>query len=238
MKISRLVIMLVLLFGFCCCKKINNSTPPVYSITGVASYTDYVSGKTILLDSQAIYIKHYSDSADTFYIYAVQTDMNGNFIFYNLPDTSEYIIYTKPTEKSLPSGFTGMYFGKYTYTLFPQNSIQLLATDTIRENGIQVTTVDVFGDTIPGVTVTFYLSMAVAQVDSFCTGAGSIASVTTNAKGIGVVSKLFPGTIYINAALKVDSGYTFKHIADSTIVGKYGITGAKSPFNLVLDVLK
>jgi hypothetical protein len=250
MKIKCLVILLLLSLSFFSCKKTTTSnTAPatVYTIQGTAKYVDYVKENTTnpgILDSQMVYIKYLSDAADTFYIYAVQTDMNGYFIFYNLPDdTSKYIIYTKPTEKSNAS-FTASYFASDTTWTFPKDSIKLIATDINRENGIMVTTIDSMGDTIPGVTVTFYLSKEVALLDTFCTGAGSIATVTTNGSGVGAVTKLLPAgdtsaiIVYINAALRIDSGYTLKRVADTTTVGKYGKTGSAGPFNLVSVILK
>ncbi len=239
MRIKGFVILLLVMLPFAQCKKQDSGgvvPATVYTIQGIAQYTEYTKSKVTVLDSQMVYIKHYADSADTFYVYAVQTDINGYFIF-NLPDTGKYIIYTKPGEKSNAS-FTGSYYASYLTVPFPKDSIKLNAIDTNRENGVNITTVDVNGNFIPGATVTFYASRVVALDDTFCTGAGSEASVVTNAMGMATVTKFQDTVVYFNAILNVDSGYALKRVANSITLGKHGLTSTKVPFNVVTDTLK
>jgi hypothetical protein len=72
----------------------------------------------------------------------------------------------------------------------------LTASDTNKENGVQILVTDVNGVAIQDALVIFYSSQIAAIDDSLFTSIGSDAKLITNSQRSGLVSKLPQGYIY------------------------------------------
>jgi hypothetical protein len=201
-------------------------TSTVFS--GIANYHSYYynpKDTMIKMDSQLVYITPYTTSFNpSVYITSVKTDKSGNFSFYDLNPTLQYIIFTHgPIASS--SSFAAPYLGtvdtKLPYDTGTTYTVSAYL-DSTKTNGISISTQDIYGGRISGALVILYSSRVIAMADTVFSGAGALLKFTTDSLGKAVATGLPAGTIFVNALLQIDSNTRVREIGNSTNVNSKG----------------
>lgn len=214
------------------CQKSDDNTIVIDEgvISGKAYLSSYYADDSVLrpLDSQTIYV---ANSADSSIIYSVQSDSTGKFNFYGLKPYTDYLVFTNPTLMEGPA-FYAPYYGAFRSPAAPVNappgspgtSIVLITNVDHRHYGLNIVTTDSQSRPIANVSLIFYASKKIAQLDTFLTGKGSFDVKVTDAHGKALLaykpeSYFFASRIYMNAYIRYNSGFTLK-VLDSADIEK------------------
>lgn len=158
--------LIILLLPVFSCKKYyqtGNDLSGNNYISGTAYlYNDYsANGIYTPLVNHSIDIQYSSGPAIPNYLYTVNSDSNGNFIFPNLANNVPYTIFAQDTVSGI------QFFGAILDTLKNDknpivNAVLTLKLDSIHQNGIIYTVTDSSGNIITGCSICVYSSPLLA----------------------------------------------------------------------------
>ncbi len=187
------------------------------TFAGTLTYANPYSGDSTvhtLPNANVCLAYHTSDTIN--FIYSVQTDGEGKFVFKNVDKNTTYDVFYTDTMNNL------LYVAIVTTT--PDNdSIKLHALPNVaKQNGLSVLTTNATGNGLGDVQVSMYDNKDIYLADSIA-GVTSAATytITTNLYGINTLYNVKTGTYYLAAHKQTDNivltGHTYIQVGAAGI---------------------
>lgn len=216
----------------CACAKeeqpsATTSRGQLYAIAGTLfvqpGYDNTATLKMLAGQKVCIRIDTGSNKDTSNYFYSVMTGSMGGFTFYVSDLNVPYEIFTTTIYKSSPT-YAPLYYGaiRTPIPLLPGNKLQLVARpDTVLQNGLDITSIDVAGNRAGRASVVIYTSPAIAASDADAfSGNGCLLRAATDSLGRAFISNLPQSDLYINARI-ISGKDTFQTVALPITVPKH-----------------